>query len=138
VNVAASGSSGGGSSLLPLLLLVGLFALMYFMVIRPQSQRRKQMQQMQHAVTVGSSVLTIGGLYGTVVAVDDESVTLEVAPGITNRYSRGAIGKILTPDEAAPAQTDVDEFEDDVDEDVAEETPATREAQATREPGDKS
>lgn len=128
VNVAASGSSGGGSSLLPLLLLVGLFALMYFMVIRPQSQRRKQMQQLQQQVAVGSSVLTIGGLYGTVVAVDDDSVTLEVAPGITNRYARGAIGKILPDDEAAgTAHEELDEAEDVVDE-----------PPVAREQGDKS
>jgi preprotein translocase subunit YajC len=103
VNYAASGSSGS-SSFLPMLLLFGLLALMYFMVIRPQSQRRKQMQQMQETVTTGSSVLTIGGLYGRVVGVDDESVTLEVAPGITNRYARGAIAKVLPED--APASTE--------------------------------
>jgi preprotein translocase subunit YajC len=102
VNYAASGSSGS-SSFLPMLLLFGLLALMYFMVIRPQSQRRKQMQQMQETVTTGSPVLTIGGLYGTVVSVDDESVTLEVAPGVTNRYARGAIAKVL-PDDAATAE----------------------------------
>jgi preprotein translocase subunit YajC len=100
VNYAANPSSGA-SSFLPMLLLFGLLALMYFMVIRPQSQRRKQMQQMQETVTAGSPVLTIGGLYGTVVSVDDESVTLEVAPGITNRYARGAIAKVLPDDTSA-------------------------------------
>jgi preprotein translocase subunit YajC len=113
VNLAATGSSGG-NSLLPMLLLAGLLALMYFMVIRPQSQRRKQMQQMQESVTSGAAVITIGGLYGTVVGIDDESVTLQVAPGVTNRYARGAIAKILpeeaptdaTADTAAPASED--------------------------------
>jgi preprotein translocase subunit YajC len=110
VNYAASGSSGG-SSFLPMLLLFGLLALMYFMVIRPQSQRRKQMQSMQESVAVGSPVLTIGGLYGTVVEVDDESVTLEVAPGVTNRYARGAIAKVLPEETPAGAAVpdDLDE-----------------------------
>ena len=115
MNVAASGSSGG-NSLLPLVLLVGLFALMYFMLFRPQSQRRKQMQQMQHSITVGSEVLTIGGLYGTVVAMDDDSVTLEVAPGVTNRYARAAIGKVLpAADDATDRYDEADEI-DEVDE----------------------
>jgi len=112
VNFAAS-SGSSGNSLLPLLLLVGLFALMYFMVIRPQSQRRKQMAQMQQSVTLGSEILTIGGLYGTVVAIDDESVTLEVAPGVTNRYARLAIGKVLPTDEIDGDDTDDDDTEDD-------------------------
>jgi preprotein translocase subunit YajC len=114
---AANGSSSGGNSFLPMLLLFGLLALMYFMVIRPQSQRRKQMQQMQESVAVGSAVLTIGGLYGTVVSVDDESVTLEVSPGVTNRYARGAIAKVLPDDTAEPA--------DAGEPAVAEDNPAT-------------
>lgn len=118
----AAESSGGGSGLLPLLLLVGLFALMYFMVIRPQSQRRKQTAQMQQSVAVGSEVLTIGGLYGTVVAIDDESVTLEVAPGVTNRYARAAIGKVLPADEAADADGETEEpVGDDADEPAVDE-----------------
>jgi preprotein translocase subunit YajC len=82
--------------------MVGLLVVMYLVVIRPQSRKRKEMQAMQHNVDVGTEVLTIGGLYGTVVGTDDESVTLEVSPGVTNRYARGAIGKIVperdTPD----------------------------------------
>lgn len=105
---ASNDQGGGGSSLLPLLLLVGLFALMYFMVIRPQSQRRKKMQQMQQEIGPGSEVVTIGGLYGTVVDNDEETLTLEVAPGVTNRYARGAIGKVL------PAATE-DLDDDDAD-----------------------
>ena len=103
--ISAAPAASGGNSFLPMLLLVGLLALMYFMVIRPQSQRRKQMQRMQESVSVGSSVLTIGGLYGTVAAVDDESVTLEVSPGVTNRYARGAIAKVLSDDELAAGST---------------------------------
>lgn len=106
--ISAAPAASGGNSFLPMLLLVGLLALMYFMVIRPQSQRRKQMQRMQESLAVGSSVLTIGGLYGTVVAVDDESVTLEVAPGVTNRYARGAIAKVLPADELAAGSTEAD------------------------------
>jgi preprotein translocase subunit YajC len=76
--------------------MVGLLVVMYLVVIRPQSRKRKEMAEMQHTVEVGAQVLTIGGLYGTVVDGDDESVTLEVAPGVTNRYARGAIGKVVT------------------------------------------
>jgi preprotein translocase subunit YajC len=75
--------------------MVGLLVVMYLVVIRPQSRKRKEMAEMQQTVDVGTEVLTIGGLYGTVVGSDDESVTLEVSPGVTNRYARGAIGKVV-------------------------------------------
>jgi preprotein translocase subunit YajC len=83
--------------------MVGLLVVMYLVVIRPQSRKRKEMQQLQQTVGVGSEVLTIGGLYGKVVGTDDESVTLEVSPGVTNRYARGAIGRVISPEEPAPA-----------------------------------
>jgi preprotein translocase subunit YajC len=89
----------------PLLLMVGLLVVMYLVVIRPQSRKRKEMASMQQNVDVGSQVLTIGGLYGTVVGSDDESVTLEVAPGVTNRYARGAIGRVV-PDATPEPGTD--------------------------------
>ncbi len=127
MNIAASGGSGGSS--LPLLIvLIGFMGLMYFMVIRPQSQRRKQMQQMQADVTAGTSIITIGGLYGTVVDLDDESVTLEVAPGVTNRYARGAIGKVVEP---AAATEDDSSDDDDATESTDAADSTTTDAKAT-------
>jgi preprotein translocase subunit YajC len=88
-------SNNGGGSILPLLLMVGLLLVMYLVVIRPQSRKRKEMSQMQQSIGIGSDVLTIGGLYGRVVDTDSDTVTLEVAPGVTNRYARGAIGRVV-------------------------------------------
>jgi preprotein translocase subunit YajC len=102
----AAEAAGSGNGFLPILFLFGLLALMYFMVIRPQSQRRKQLAKMQDDLGPGAAVLTIGGLYGTIVALDDESVTLEVSPGVTNRYARGAIARVLDGDSPAEATDD--------------------------------
>jgi preprotein translocase subunit YajC len=82
-----------------------IFAAMYFLMIRPQQRRRREMEAMQSAIGPGDEILTIGGLYGTVMAVDDESVTLEVAPGVTNRYARGAISRVVSPTESADEET---------------------------------
>jgi preprotein translocase subunit YajC len=101
--VSAANSSQGGGSLLPLLLLVGVFALMYFLVIRPQSQRRKNMQSMQSAVEEGAPVMTLGGLYGTVISAGDDTVVLQVSPGITNTYAKQAIAKVLSDEDAIKA-----------------------------------
>jgi preprotein translocase subunit YajC len=125
----AANQSQGGGSILPLLLLVGVFALMYFLVIRPQSQRRKQMTSMQNAVEEGAPVMTLGGLYGTVVTADSESVVLEVSPGVTNRYARAAIAKVLSDEDAvkaglAPNDDAVDPDDEPVVDSVVVDTPA--------------
>lgn len=84
---------GGGSSLPAIVMIGGIILLMYFFLIRPQSRQRKQMAEMQKSLGVGDQVITIGGLYGTIVQADDETVTLEVAPGVTNKYVRGAVSR---------------------------------------------
>jgi preprotein translocase subunit YajC len=92
----AGESSGGGSGTLSLLLMMGLiFGAMYFLMIRPQQRRRREAEALQSGLGVGDEVVTIGGLYGTVAAVDDEAVTLEVAPGVEMRYARGAISRVI-------------------------------------------
>lgn len=96
---------------MPILMIVLLFGVMYFMMIRPQQKRRREAEQMQSTLGPGAEVVTIGGLYGHVVTVDDETVTLEVAPGVHNRYARPAIARVVTgatPQEA-PAEKVVDE-----------------------------
>jgi preprotein translocase subunit YajC len=105
----AAESSRGGSSLLPLLMIVLLFGVMYFMMIRPQQRRRREAQQMQSALGPGDEVVTIGGMYGIVAAMDDETVTLEVSPGVNSRYARGAIARVVTQAERADAESVVDQ-----------------------------
>ena len=103
--LAAKQSSGGGAFglLLPLLLIVAF----YFLLIRPQRNRMKQAQQLQSQVQVGQEVMTTSGLYGRVVALAEDSVVLEVAPGVEMRYARGAVARVITPVE--PDEYDVDE-----------------------------
>ena len=81
---------------------------MYFLMIRPQQKRRREAQQMQSQLGPGDQIVTIGGLHGTVVTVDDDVVTLEVAPGVQVRFARPAIARVL-PREAAEAYEAVEE-----------------------------
>lgn len=75
---AAGGIVGILFSLLPLLLV---FVLMYFMMIRPEKKRRKKEQDMLASLKKGDRVCTIGGIYGTITNIRDEStVTLAVGP----------------------------------------------------------
>jgi preprotein translocase subunit YajC len=105
----AAETAGGGGSFTPLLLIVLLFGVMYFLMIRPQQKRRREAQAMQSALGPGDRIVTIGGLHGTVVAVSDDIVTLEIASGVHVDFARPAIARVLT-DTAAPAGP-VDETE---------------------------
>jgi len=69
----------------------------WLLILRPQRARMRAVQEVQDALQVGSQVITTAGLYGTVAALDEESVTLEVAPGVTNKYVRAAVGRVVTP-----------------------------------------
>ncbi|WP_434090361.1 preprotein translocase subunit YajC [Micromonospora avicenniae] len=91
-------------------MIVLLFGVMYFMMIRPQQKRRREAADMQSALGPGDEVVTIGGLYGTVTGVDDETVLLEVAPGVQTRYARPAIARVVTRAElpATPETEDAD------------------------------
>jgi preprotein translocase subunit YajC len=86
--------SSGGSSALPLLVVVAFAAFVYFLMIRPQQKRRRDVESMQSTMGLGDEVVTVGGLYGIVTEVDSDTVMLEIAPGVTAKYARAAIGKV--------------------------------------------
>jgi preprotein translocase subunit YajC len=88
--------------LLPLL----LFAAFYFILIRPRQKQQREIAQVQSTLAPGARVMTGSGLIATIVSVDDDEVVLEVSPGITNRYVRRAIMRVV-PD--ATERADVDE-----------------------------
>ncbi len=115
VHLAASGTSGGGSSatvglLIPLVLMGGIF---YFLLIRPQQRQRRAQRDLIESLDIGDEVVTIGGLYGTIREVDDESVTLEVAQGVDLRFVRGAIARKLVYDEGGYEDQGQDEEEEE-------------------------
>lgn len=103
-------------SILPLILLVVVF---YFLLIRPQRKRQQEAIKMQSSLTPGTRVMTTTGLFATVVAVDNEDVVLEVAPGIETRWVKAAIGRVVTPGEP---EAGADDTADDTANDTAGES----------------
>ncbi len=108
-------AASGGSSLMPLLMIVLLFGVMYFMMIRPQQKRRREAQQMQSTLGAGDEVVTIGGLHGTVIEADDDTVLLEVAPGVHIRYARPAVARVTSSGPDAVAKSTVSQKADEAD-----------------------
>ncbi len=93
--LAASSSKGGGQFGL-IILLVLIFGVFYFLMIRPQRNRQRQVVQAQNAVVPGQRVRTTAGMYGTVTAVEDGDVVIEVAPGVEVRYLKRAVMDVLS------------------------------------------
>ena len=96
--------------ILPLLLV--LFAGFMFMTARRQRRQAQETQQMQSSLVPGDRVMTSSGLYGTIVDTDDDTIELEVAPGVHTTWIRQAIREKVKP------ETESDEIDDDVVEDV--------------------
>ena len=96
---AAPGGTAAFAQFIPLLLV---FAIMYFLILRPQQKKLRQHRDMVSALKKGDQVITNGGLIGRVAAVRDDEVDVEVAQGVKVRDVRGMISQVVGP-AAAPA-----------------------------------
>ena len=78
-----------------ILMMIVLFAVMYFMMIRPQKKKDKEVKDMRNSLVVGDEAITIGGIHGKVVKVNDEVITLELAHAKQRiEFSKWAIGSV--------------------------------------------
>ncbi len=98
-----AGGAGGFSMLVPLLLM---FAVFYFLLIRPQQRKQRQHQDMLRSLKIGDRVITSGGLIGTIVEGGDKAVKLEVADRVRVEVGRTFITGKLSKDTALPAAED--------------------------------
>jgi len=104
----ASSPGGGWGSWAPLIVILVVF---YLFLIRPASKREKQRREMLKALAKHDKVVTTGGLLGTVVSIDAETVTLEVARDVRVRFLRSAIHSIERPAESKPAEAEAKKAE---------------------------
>jgi preprotein translocase subunit YajC len=89
------------NDLAALLPLVAILALFWFMVIRPQQRRQKEVVALQNSIQVGQRVMMSSGVFGTVVSLTDDRARLEIAPGTQIEIARAAIAKVDEPVEQA-------------------------------------
>lgn len=82
----------GSSPYTMILLMIGMFAIMYFVMIRPQKKRQKEEMEMRNAIEVGDEVTTIGGICGRVVSVKENHLIIESSSaGSKIQILRGAV-----------------------------------------------
>ena len=92
---APAAAAGGESSLLSMLPLLLMFVVLYFVMIRPQMKRQKEVKAMIDALAKGDEVVTAGGLLGRIVKLGESYIDIEVAKGVELQVQRGAVVQVL-------------------------------------------
>lgn len=85
---------GNNSQMISLLYIVGLFAILYFLMIRPQQQRQKKHQEMIKNLKANDHIVTIGGLFGTIVKMKENSLILKIADNVEIEVLQSAISRV--------------------------------------------
>ncbi|MBE6651422.1 MAG: preprotein translocase subunit YajC [Ruminococcaceae bacterium] len=86
------------ASAFPLIMMVGLFAVMYFFMIRPQKKQEKEVARMRNSIIVGDEICTNGGIIGRVCTIKDDILTLEINKDRTRmKIYRWAVREVVNP-----------------------------------------
>ena len=93
---AQAPGGGAGSVATQLVFFAAIFAIFYFLLIRPQQKQRREREDMLRAVKRGDRVVTSGGLHGTIAGLDENTVTVRVADQVKLVFDRSAIGRIVS------------------------------------------
>lgn len=87
--------SGSGAVVTQLLFFGAIFAIFYFLLIRPQQRQKADRQRMLEGLKRGDRVVTTGGLHGTVTALGEQTVTLRVTDQVKLEFDRSAVGRVV-------------------------------------------
>ena len=86
-----AGAEGGRPGYEGIIMLVIMFAIFYFLLIRPQQKRAKQHKELVESLKVGDPIVTAGGIHGKVAALQDNVITIEVASGVKIKVNRASV-----------------------------------------------
>ncbi|MBI2528651.1 MAG: preprotein translocase subunit YajC [Candidatus Rokubacteria bacterium] len=89
------GGGGAGSVATQVVFFAAIFAIFYFLLIRPQQKQKREREALLRAVKKGDRVVTSSGMHGTVVGLDEHTVTLKVSDQVKLQFDRAAIGRIV-------------------------------------------
>lgn len=90
------GGEGGGGSMISTIIMFGaIFAIFYFMIIRPQQKRAKEREKLLSNIEKGDKIITSGGVHATIVGIEEKTVLIEIAPNVKIKLERSAIGSVV-------------------------------------------
>lgn len=94
--MAPQGGEGGGGSMISTVIMFGaIFAIFYFMIIRPQQKRAKEREKLLSNIEKGDKIITSGGVHATIVGLEEKTVLVEIAPNVKVKIERSAIGSVV-------------------------------------------
>ncbi len=91
----ADGQGGGGGMISTLIMFGAIFAIFYFMIIRPQQKRAKETKKMLEALQKGDKVIMSGGMHGSVAGLEDKTVLVDVGNNVKIKFERSAIVSVV-------------------------------------------
>jgi len=92
---SGGGAGGGQSGLGAFVPLILMFAIFYFLLIRPQQKKAKQHRELLSALKTGDKIVTSGGLHGKITGLKEDVITVEIAPKIRVKVSRGSVSGVV-------------------------------------------
>ncbi|MEE1197817.1 MAG: preprotein translocase subunit YajC [Acutalibacteraceae bacterium] len=104
-SLAAKTGAAGGNMWVMLVIYAAIFAVFYFVFIRPQNKKKKEEEKMRNNLQIGDEIITIGGFHAKVVSVKEDSIVIEsVLDHSKQKLARWAIQSNLTVHDDAPAK----------------------------------
>lgn len=98
--VFAMAPSGGDGSMVSTLIMFGaIFAIFYFMIIRPQQKKAKERDALLKSVKKGDKIITSSGIHGTIAGLDDVTILVDVGNNTKLKMERSAIGQVVSTKE---------------------------------------
>lgn len=92
--MAPQGGEGGGSMVSTLIMFGAIFAIFYFMIIRPQQKKAKEREALLSALNKGDKVVTNGGMHGTIAGLDEKTCLIDFGNNIKIKFDRSAVANI--------------------------------------------
>jgi preprotein translocase subunit YajC len=98
--MAPQGEGGGGSMISTLIMFGAIFAIFYFMIIRPQQKKAKERDVLLSSIKKGDKIITASGIHGSVAGLEDTTVLVDVGNNIKIKMERSAIGQVVSSKES--------------------------------------
>ena len=86
---------GASSSLPMIIMMVGIFVIFYFLMIRPQQKKQKELRRQIDSLSKGDKILTSGGIYGTVIGIKENIITAKIADDVKVEIAKQAISAVV-------------------------------------------
>ena len=100
-HLVAMAPQGQGGGMVSTIFMFGLIIfIFYFMILRPQQKRQKERKKMLEAVKKGDRIVTVGGMHGTVVGVEDKTLLVQLSDSVKIKFDKSAVSSIVGGPEA--------------------------------------